>query len=78
MLNQFADCEQLLNERVDLVQDLVTEDYAVYSCYNDIFAFYLRTNLEKAVLLGKALDSEQEKKSIPFYLQKLFLLNTGV
>jgi len=77
-LNQYADCEKYLNERVDLVQELVTEEYAVYSCYNDLFAFYLRTNLEKAVLLGRALNSEEEKKSIPFYLQKMFLMSTGV
>jgi hypothetical protein len=56
----------------------MTEEYAVYSCYNDLFAFYLRSNLDKAILLGAALESEEEKASIPVYLQKLFLLHTGV
>jgi hypothetical protein len=77
-LNHFQDCEEYLLKRVDLVQDLMTEEYAIYSCYNDLFAFYLRSNLEKAILLGKALESEEEQKSIPVYLQKMFLLNTGV
>lgn len=77
-LNQFQDCEDFLVKRVDLVQDLMTEEHAIYSCYNDLFSFYLRSNLEKAILLGKALESEEEQKSIPVYLQKLFLMNTGV
>lgn len=77
-LNQFHDCEDYMVKRVDLVQELMTEEFAVYSCYNDLFAFYLRSNLDKAILLGKALESEDEQKVIPVYLQKLFLMNTGV
>jgi hypothetical protein len=77
-LHQYADCEAHLNERVDLVQELLSEGFAVYSCHYDLFAFYLRTNLEKAVLFGKALADEELKKDIPLYLQKQFLFCTGV
>lgn len=78
MLNQYEDCEKYLTTRVDLAQDLLTEEFAVYTCYNDLFAFYFRSDLNKALNLALALNDEEEKKSIPIYLQKYFTLHLGV
>ena len=77
-LHQYKDCRDFLEERVDVVQDVLTDDVALYSSYNDLFAFYLRSDIDRCILLGKALDSEEEKQKIPVYLIKLFILHTAV
>ena len=77
-LGQYEDCEKYLTTRVDLAQDILTEEFAVYTCYNDLFAFYFRSDLKKALDLGLALNDEEEKKSVPIYLQKYFTLHLGV
>ena len=78
LLHQFKDCEEYLQEKIDVIQDVMTDELALYAAYSDLFAFYLRTSLDKAILLGKALTTEEEKANIPLYLVKLFILHTGV
>jgi hypothetical protein len=49
----------------------------VYNAYNNLFLHCLRTNLQKAILLGKALLSNKEKDLIPIAYVKQFTFNLG-
>ena len=55
--------EDLLEEVIERVQKVMgSEDYSlVYSEYNNLFVHCLRNHLSKAILLGKALDSDIQK-----------------
>ena len=44
----------------------MTSNYTtIYRDYNNLFLHCLRTNLSKAILLGKALLSDHEIKNVP-------------
>ena len=55
------------------------EGIKLYQFYTDMIKFYLQTNLDKAIILGKALLSEEEIDNIPFSLQNniSFLIGTA-
>jgi hypothetical protein len=53
--------ENLLLENLDIVQDVTTNNFRIYSSYDLLVNFYLKTNLKKAILMGKALLSQDEK-----------------
>ena len=69
---QYADAEQAFNDCLDISQDLTNNPEIIYGHYNDLFCFYIRANLKQAIILGKALLSEEEIKEIPLVYQKQF------
>ena len=49
----------------------------IYKEYNNLLIHCLKTNLNKAIFLSKALLSESEIGKIPIVYQKMFLFNLG-
>jgi tetratricopeptide (TPR) repeat protein len=77
-LRQYHDSEDTLEKIIELSQRIQsTESLLLYKEYNNLFLHCLRTNLNKAILLGKALLSDTERKNIPIAYQKIFLFNLG-
>ncbi|EGR30945.1 hypothetical protein IMG5_120510, partial [Ichthyophthirius multifiliis] len=70
-------------ENIKKQQQVDNQDYVlvlknlVYKEYNNLFVYCLKYNLNKAILLGKALLSENERKKIPPQYQNLFTFNLG-
>lgn len=77
MLRRYADADEYLEEIVDTVQKHTTNDAIIYAQYNNLFLHRLRVNVNKAILMGKALLSETEKHNLPLIYQKQFLFNLG-
>lgn len=75
---QYEDAEKYLNDCIDLVQDISSNPYTLYKNYGLLFDLYMESNLEKAIMLGRALDSEEEKEDIPYILQKEFTFSLAV
>lgn len=74
---QFQDAEVAFNSCLDISQELTENPEVIYKHYHNLFTFYIKSNLKQAILLGKALLSEQERQDIPIANQKEFLLNLG-
>lgn len=51
--------------------------HVLYGAYYSLFSLYLYTNIKEAILLGKALLSENERQMIPVDLEREFQLNLG-
>jgi tetratricopeptide (TPR) repeat protein len=78
MLRRYTDADEYLEELVDTVQNHSANDALIYAQYNNLFLHRLRVNVNKAILMGKALLSENEKQNLPLIYQKQFLFNLGV
>ncbi|KAM3130809.1 hypothetical protein pb186bvf_017104 [Paramecium bursaria] len=76
-LKLYQDAEKSFYKIIDQLRADNREDVSLYATYNDLFLHLLRTNLNKAILLGKALLSPSEKQQIPLLHQKLFMFNIG-
>jgi len=77
MLRRYTDADEYLEELVDTVQNHSANDALIYAQYNNLFLHRLRVNVNKAILMGKALLSESEKANLPLIYQKQFLFNLG-
>lgn len=51
--------------------------YTLYTNYFNLMNFYIKTDLKQAILVGKALLSEEEIEKIPYVLQKQLIFNLG-
>ena len=76
-LRLYSDCEESLEKIIEITQKITTSDALIYKEYNNLFTHCIRFNLNKAILLGKALLSENEIKKIPIAYQKTFIFNLG-
>lgn len=74
---QFKDAETAFQSCLDIAQDISNNPEIVCKHYHNLFSFYIRSDLKAAILLGKALMSEEERQDIPIVFQKEFLLSLG-
>lgn len=75
---QFKDADKHLNDCIDIAQDISLTNYTLYANYLNVMNFYIRTNVKKAILFGKALLSESEREEIPYLQQKQIIFTLGV
>ncbi|CAD8082192.1 unnamed protein product [Paramecium primaurelia] len=76
-LRRYEDAEAQLEE---IIRQFLRQkaNYAlVYSAYSDLLTHCLKYNLNKAILLGKALLSEMQRENVPLGYQKQFLYFLG-
>jgi len=52
---QYADAEEAFNDCLDISQEITNNPEIIYSHYHNLFTFYLKANLKKGILMGKAL-----------------------
>ncbi|EAR94619.2 tetratricopeptide repeat protein (macronuclear) [Tetrahymena thermophila SB210] len=76
-LRRYQEAENTIEEIIEILQKKSTTDSLIYKEYNNLFLHCLKYNLNKAIILGKALLSEKEKKNIPAAYQKIFTFNLG-
>lgn len=74
---QYADAETAFNSCLDTAQEITNNPQIIHTHYHNLFCFYMRANLKSAILMGKALMSEEEKDDIPQVFQKQYLFNLG-
>ncbi|KRW98750.1 Cyclic nucleotide-binding protein [Pseudocohnilembus persalinus] len=77
MLRLYQDSEHTLEQIIEITQKASTSDALLYREYHNLFLHLLRTNLNKSIILGKALLSQNEIKNIPVIYQKYFQFNLG-
>ncbi|CAK57531.1 unnamed protein product (macronuclear) [Paramecium tetraurelia] len=76
-LRRYEDAEAQLEE---IIRQFLRQkaNYAlVYSAYSDLLTHCLKYNLNKAILLGKALLSEMQRENVPLGYQKQYLYFLG-
>ncbi|CAD8115906.1 unnamed protein product [Paramecium sonneborni] len=76
-IRRYEDAEAQLEE---IIRQFLRQkaNYAlVYSAYSDLLTHCLKYNLNKAILLGKALLSEMQRENVPLGYQKQFLYFLG-
>jgi hypothetical protein len=77
-IQNFGEAEVQLQTILDIHFEMNASETELYTHYVKIMTFYLYTNIERALLLGKALSSQQEFEKIPFNIQNDLLFVHGV
>lgn len=77
MLGNNQACELKIEDCIDLIQEKQLNEILLYREYNNLFIHCLKNNIDKAILIGKALLSPGEIEKIPLSFQKIFIFNLG-
>lgn len=77
MLRKYQQTENYLEKLIEVSREKKSNEIILYNEYNNLILHCMRTNLNKAILMSKALLSEKEKQNLPVSFQKIFLFNLG-
>jgi hypothetical protein len=77
-IQNFGETESILQKILDILFETHATDVRLYSHYLNFLTFYLYTNLDKAIMIAKALCTQQERAKIPLNIQSDILFLLGV
>lgn len=78
MLRKYQNSENIFEKIIEINRERKSSEIVIYNEFQNLIVHCLRTNLNKAILISKALLSESEKKNMPLNYQKTFLFDLGV
>ena len=68
-IERYKSTGETLNEGLDVLRALKQQNIVLFEHYTKLLSFYMRTNLEKAILFARSIIEDEEFALMPFNFQ---------